>query len=237
MSVGLDANCVPILDLTAINARLEHASSAEILAWATETFGDRLVATSSFQTQSVPLLHLLAGFAPNTEVLFLDTGFHFPETLAFKDDLTTRLGLRVRSLRTERGHDAFRREHGELYRRDPDHCCYLNKVLPLQRALEGLPAWISGIRRDQTAQRADVRIVERVDGRFKIAPLANWSEDDVQAYLQQHDLPSHPLLEQGYRSIGCAPCTRPIARGEDTRAGRWAGLAKTECGLHDPPSS
>lgn len=222
----------PDLDLAAVNDRLERASSAEILAWATATFGTGLVTTSSFQTQSVPLLHLLSRFASEVPVLFLDTGFHFPETIAFKDRLAERLGLDVRELRPEMGHAGFLRRYGELHRHDPDHCCHVNKVLPLRRALDGVPAWISGIRRDQTPQRAEVPIVDLVDGRYKVCPMARWTERDVWSYLDRHDLPSHPLLADGYRSIGCAPCTRPVLAGEDGRAGRWSGRGKTECGLH-----
>lgn len=222
----------PNLDLAIANARLERASSAEILAWAAETFGAGLVATSSFQTQSVPLLHLHSRFAPSVPVLFLDTGFHFPETLAYKDALAARLGLDVREVRPQMGHEAFRRRYGELHRHDPDHCCHVNKVLPLRRALEGATAWISGIRRDQTPERADAPIVALVDGRYKICPMARWTEREVWAYLDEHDLPEHPMLREGYLSIGCAPCTRAVRDGEDGRAGRWSGHAKTECGLH-----
>lgn len=222
----------PALDLATVNARLERASSAEILAWARATFREGLVTTSSFQTQSAPLLHLLSRFAPGVPVLFLDTGFHFPETLAYKDALAARLGLDVRDLRPEMGHDGFRRRYGELHRHDPDHCCHVNKVLPLQRALAGASAWISGVRRDQTPERAATRIVELVDGRYKICPMARWSEADVTACVDAHDLPTHPLHGEGYLSIGCAPCTRAVRPGEDARAGRWSGQAKTECGLH-----
>lgn len=221
-------------DLTAANAELEGATAHEIVAWAHATYGEKLVMTSSFQTQSVPLLHVVSRVAPEVPVLFLDTGFHFPETLAFRDRLAEQLGLEVRNLRTELGHDGFLKRHGELHRRDPDQCCFMNKVLPLRRALEGVPAWISGVRRDQTPTRAGTPVVGQEDGRVKIAPMARWTERDVWAYLSDHDLPEHPLLAQGYLSVGCAPCTRPVAQGEDARAGRWPGRAKTECGLHLP---
>jgi phosphoadenosine phosphosulfate reductase len=121
-----------------------------------------------------------------------------------------------------------------LHRRDPDQCCFMNKVLPLRRALQGVRAWISGVRRDQTPSRADTPVVGRENGRVKIAPMARWTERDVWRYLHDHDLPEHPLLAQGYLSVGCAPCTRPVAQGEDARAGRWPASAKSECGIHLP---
>lgn len=221
------------LDLEVLNQRFETASPQEILAWAWETFNPRVAASSSFQTQSVPLLHMIAQAAPQMPIFFLDTGFHFPETLAFRDRLVRELNLNVRDLTPEMGHDQFRLQHGDLYLRDPDMCCYINKVEPLERAMLGLEAWISGIRRDQTKERSEAAIVNRQpDGLYKISPMAVWTKRDVWQYLYDHHLPEHPLLAQGYLSIGCAPCTRPVGAGEDDRAGRWAGKDKTECGLH-----
>ncbi|MCL4238564.1 MAG: phosphoadenylyl-sulfate reductase [Anaerolineae bacterium] len=226
-------------EASALNARFIGADPAAVLAWATGRFMPRLAATSSFQTQSVPLLHLISQVCPQVPVLFLDTGYHFPETLAFRDELIARFGLTVQIVRPDPQQAAARTE--SLYRRDPDRCCYVHKVLPMQRALRDLDAWISGIRRDQTPQRAGAQVVEPLpQGGVKINPLAGWTREDVWRYSHHHDLPAHPLLAQGYLSVGCAPCTVP-AFGGDERAGRWAGTGKTECGLHtdalhQPPS-
>ncbi len=220
-------------DLERLNAQFETATTPEILMWAWETLGPGIAATSSFQTQSVPLLHLIALTTPQMPVFFLDTGFHFPETLLYRDRLIETLNLNVQVLTPELGHDGFRIEFGDLYRRDPDRCCHINKVEPLQRAMQGLNGWISGVRRDQTAHRRVTPIVSReANGLIKVCPMANWSRRDVWQYISDHSLPEHPLLAQGYMSVGCAPCTRAIGAGEDERAGRWAGQEKTECGLH-----
>jgi phosphoadenosine phosphosulfate reductase len=223
------------MDLERINARLETAHPQEILAWAWNNFAPELAATSSFQTQSVPLLHMIASVTPGLTVLFLDTGFHFPETLAFRDRLVREFGLHVRVLAPEMSHDGFRHQHGDLYRQNPDLCCYINKVEPLARAKRELRAWISGIRRDQTATRQATPVVAREPGgTVKICPLAGWTRREVWQYLHEHGLPEHPLLAQGYLSVGCAPCTRPVDADDDERAGRWTGHDKLECGLHLP---
>lgn len=224
------------IDLGAVNDRFADAGPLAVIAWAHQTFGPGLVMTSSFQTQSVPLLHVLSRVAPEVPVLFLDTGFHFPETLAFRHELAQTLGLTVIDVRNELGHAGFLEEHGELHRTDPDACCYLNKVAPLEKALSRRSAWITGIRKDQTTQRADTPVVSLEHGRYKVCPLVNWTDRDVHEYMATHALPEHPLHAQGYRSIGCAPCTRATVRGEDARAGRWSGTDKTECGLHLKPT-
>jgi phosphoadenosine phosphosulfate reductase len=219
-------------DLDALNDHLEGRSAADILSWARDAFGDGVVASSSFQTQSVPLLHLISTTTPDMEVLFLDTGFHFPETLSFRDRLAAELAIRIRNLTAQQSRHGSSR--GDLYHSDPDMCCYINKVEPLDRALAGKTAWVTGIRRDQTSTRAEARIVGvRPDGVYKIAPLLAWTDDDVSTYIRDHQLPEHPLTGLGYLSIGCAPCTRPVGAGEDARAGRWSGLDKTECGIQD----
>ncbi len=216
-----------------LNRQFEDAAPQVILEWAYTFFGKGVAVTSSFQTQSVPLLHMIAQVAPEMPILFLDTGFHFPETLAFRDRLVKDLGLTVRSLKPHMGHSQFRQTHGDLYRRDPDVCCYINKVEPLERAMQDYDAWVTGIRRDQTAARRHAAIIsQEPNGKTKICPLATWTEHEVWCYLHAHNLPSHPLLAQGYLSIGCSPCTRPVYDGEDSRAGRWSGQAKMECGLH-----
>jgi phosphoadenosine phosphosulfate reductase len=231
------------LDIPHAAARLEGASAREILGWATVTL-PRFAVTSSFGADSAVLLHLLAAVDRDVPVLFLDTGFHFPETLRFRRDLVARLGLTdVRDLRPALDVEAQARAHGGgLYLRDPDRCCAIRKVAPLDEALEGLDGWASGVRREQTADRAGTAVVAtaRRGGRtlVKVAPLARWTSADVDGYLARHDLPRHPLADAGFPSIGCAPCTRAVAPGADPRAGRWAGTVKTECGIHlEPPTS
>jgi phosphoadenosine phosphosulfate reductase len=221
-------------DLVDLNKQFESASAAEILAWAWQTFQPYIAVSSSFQTQSVPLLHLISQVCPEMLVIFLDTGFHFPETLAFRDELQARFQLNLVIVRPTIEKKQLVARYGEgLYRRDPDLCCYIHKVEPMERVLTGLYAWVSGLRRDQNGLRQNLPILEpEPTGLLKIHPLLNWSRSQLWAYIDQYQLPLHPLFEKGYPSIGCAPCTRPILSGEDDRAGRWAGQTKTECGLH-----
>ena len=224
----------PALDVEREAERLARMPAEAVLAWAAATFGTDVAASSSFQTQSVPLLHMISRTCPAMPVMFLDTGFHFPETIAFRDRLVAELGLNLQVLHCRIPRDAFMRCYGTLYRSDPDLCCYLNKVEPLARALAGKAAWIAGIRRDQTAARRSTRIVEQGDdGICKISPLAAWSSDDVNEYIRAQGLPVHPLTNQGYPSIGCKPCTRAVGPAGESRAGRWAESAKTECGIHE----
>ncbi|HZJ09599.1 MAG TPA: phosphoadenylyl-sulfate reductase [Trueperaceae bacterium] len=223
--------------LTALNDRFDGAQPAALLRWAWEAFDGKVAASSSFQTQSAPLLHMISLAVPAMPVMFLDTGFHFPETLAYRDELTTRLGLNLKILTPRLGLDGFALSHGELHRHDPDLCCFLNKVEPLEDALAEFGAWVAGVRRDQTKNRASAMpVTRRRDGLVKLGPMVSWTDRDVALYLDEHDLPAHPLLDKGYLSVGCAPCTRPVAVGEDARAGRWAASAKTECGLHVAPT-
>lgn len=213
--------------------RLEEQHPESILEWAWDRFAPSIAATSSFQTQSVPLLHMISRAASRMPILFLDTGFHFPETLAYRDRVVEELDLNLKVLEPDMGHDGFLKEHGELYRRNPDLCCHINKVEPLERAKAGLDAWVAGIRRDQTPARRDTPVLDpQDDGLLKVCPMVRWTADDVEQYVEDHDLPRHPLHDEGYESIGCAPCTRKVMEGEDARAGRWAGMDKTECGLH-----
>lgn len=222
------------LILPELNKRLRERTPQEILHWAWSTFPNKVAASSSFQTQSVPLLHMIAETTPQLPVVFLDTGFHFPETLQFRNDLETRLGLNIQDVRPELNPQQLAAKHGKkLYERNPNLCCHLNKVEPMKQAVAGLRAWISGVRADQTPQRRKLDVVEvQENGLLKIHPMLNWTKKEVWGYMDEHQLPSHPLLEKGYVSVGCAPCTRPIFAGEDERAGRWSNLAKTECGLH-----
>jgi phosphoadenosine phosphosulfate reductase len=222
------------LDLHQLNTELESAPPDVILRWATSAFAPDVILTCSFQHEGVVIAHMLREVAPWVPVVFLDTGFHFPETLAYKDEIVRRFGLRVKEVRPEMPREEFAKKHGlDLYSRNPDLCCAINKVAPLKKALEGVRCWINGRRRDQSSVRRVIPIVERFEGGVhKVNPLANWASADTHRYLQRHDIPEHPLFEKGYASIGCAPCTRPILAGEDERAGRWSGTGKTECGIH-----
>lgn len=220
--------------VTEANQALTGRSPHEIIEWAVKRFRRGIVMSSSFQMQSLPLLHIVAEIAPELPVIFLDTGYHFPETLAFRDQLVEAWGLNVRIMRAALPRTDFVRRHGaELHRRDPDLCCYINKVEPMERAVEGLEAWISGIRRDQSSARRTIQVIESTGrGTFRVHPMAAWTTRDIWTYVHDHDLPEHPLFAQGYMSIGCAPCTRPAQGEGNERAGRWDGTERTECGLH-----
>lgn len=197
-------------------------------------FPGRIALVSSFGAESAVLLHLVAGIDRAAPVIFVDTGKLFPETLAYRDALCARLGLTaVRSVGPAPALVAAADPAGTLWQAEPDVCCWHRKVEPLDAALTGFDAWITGRKRFQGGLRGALPVVEREpDGRVKVNPLATWSAAEVAAYRAEHDLPAHPLEAQGYRSIGCAPCTRPAAPGEDPRAGRWTGQAKSECGIH-----
>ncbi|KAB7746341.1 phosphoadenylyl-sulfate reductase [Nostocoides sp. F2B08] len=210
-----------------------RAGAEEVLTWAAHRFGRDLAVAASMADTVLP--HLVSRVVPDVDVVFLDTGYHFPETLATRDEAARVLDITVRDIRPELtvaeqdarfGHD--------LFARDPGACCRMRKVEPLRRALSGYSAWVTGVRRDEAPTRAATPIVEwdETFGLVKVNPLVAWTADDVTAYASRHDLPTNPLLERGYPSIGCAPCTRPVAPGQDPRSGRWSGFAKTECGLH-----
>ncbi|MBU6281188.1 phosphoadenylyl-sulfate reductase [bacterium] len=221
-------------DLPEANRRFETMPPEEILRWTVETFDPDVVLTMSFQHEGVVIAHMLRDIAPSTPILFIDTGYHFPETLAYRDRLVETFGFPVRNVRSAMPRAEFVARHGDdLHDRDPDLCCKINKVEPMQSALVGVRAWINGRRRDQASTRSAMPIVERIGGGIvKVNPLATWNSRDTWQYMNRHGIPTHPLFEQGYTSIGCAPCTRPVLAGEDERAGRWAGRGKVECGLH-----
>jgi phosphoadenosine phosphosulfate reductase len=216
------------------SARLEAATPAERLAFAVEVFGDRLLFTSSFGAGSGVLLHLWSQVARALPVVFLDTGFLFDETLAYRDRLVAELGLRLEVVRPAVGRDEFLRENGSnVYEFNPDFCCQHNKVDPLQPYIARAAGWISGLRRDQSKARAETPILlPTEEGPVKVHPLATMTAEEAKAYMARNAIPEHPLVARRYLSIGCAPCTRPVEDGEDERAGRWAGKGKTECGLH-----
>lgn len=194
---------------------------------------------SSFGAESVVLLDMVATIDPSTPMIFLDTGKLFPETHVFREEVTELLGLTdVRLAAPSAGRLAQHDVNGDLWQREPDFCCDIRKTEPLDQALDGFAAWITGRKRFQGGTRAALQVVEAdtsVD-RIKLNPLARWSPEDVERYRILRDLPAHPLVAKGYRSIGCAPCTRPTKEGENPRAGRWWGLDKTECGIHQPAS-
>jgi phosphoadenosine phosphosulfate reductase len=201
----------------------------------TEEFPGRFAVISAFGADSALLLALAAEIDPGVPVLFLETGMHFPQTLAYRDALIAHLGLTdVRSIRPDPASVAARDPRGDLHLFVPDDCCALRKVAPLERALAPFAAWATGRRRHQTPTRAALPFVERAGGRTKINPLADWSAARVAAEIARRGLPRHPLVAEGFVSIGCAPCTRAVRPGEDPRAGRWAGRGKVECGIHGP---
>jgi phosphoadenosine phosphosulfate reductase len=224
-------------DLKAIagkaQATLDGAPAEAVIEWAVEQFGDRFCVTSSM-AEGV-LTHLAARVAPGVDVVFLDTGLHFPQTLRVRDEVAATMPVTLLTIQPRSTVGQQDGEHGpRLFDRDPDACCALRKVEPLERALANYDAWAAGVRRSETAARANVREVdfEASRGKVKIAPLARWTDADVEAYIRRYDIPVNELLSQGYGSVGCWPCTRRTQPGEDPRAGRWAMFDKTECGLH-----
>jgi phosphoadenosine phosphosulfate reductase len=215
------------------DARLEALSPEERLAFAVETWGRDLLFTSSFGAQSVVLLHLWSRVAKGLPVLMIDTGFLFAETLAYRDRVVEKLGLTVKTVASDIPTKDFVARYGDdIQKKDPDFCCGLNKVAPIAPYKEKAKAWVSGLRRDQSKSRDALQILEQDGHLVRVHPLATFTKDDVAAYIAKHELPEHPLVSRRYLSIGCSPCTRAVADGEDERAGRWAGTGKTECGLH-----
>jgi phosphoadenosine phosphosulfate reductase len=218
-----------------LNARLRDATPQEILRAAVERFGDKLALVSSFGSESAVLLHMAAQVDPSITVLFLDTGMLFGQTLDYRQQLAAKLGLTdVRDLRPQYQDLAIHDPSADLWKVDTDACCNIRKVLPLDRALQGFEGWVTGRKRFQGGERLRLKVVEQGEHQIKFNPLANWSKEQLDAYVVEHDLPAHPLVAFGYPSIGCWPCTNPVEEGEDIRAGRWAGQDKTECGIHTP---
>jgi phosphoadenosine phosphosulfate reductase len=201
-------------------------------------YAGSIAVVSSFGAESAVLLALVAEIDPATPVLFVQTGQHFAETLAYRQELTAALGLTdVRDIGPSPAERAASDPSDELWRYDPDACCRFRKVTPLERALAPFGAWVTGRKRHQALTRVALPLVERVDGKTKINPLADWTADQVEAEMVARALPRHSLSLEGYPSIGCAPCTRAVASGEDPRSGRWAGTGKTECGIHRLPET
>jgi phosphoadenosine phosphosulfate reductase len=221
-------------EAAALNARYADRQAGEIVALAVnELFPGRIALVSSFGGESAVLLHLLAQVDRHAPVIFLDSGRLFAETLQFRSRLVEHLGLTdVRTVTPDPERVLGADPHRALWMTNPDLCCRIRKTEPLARALKGFDAWFTGRKRFQSAVRAELRLFEADGGRIKVNPLANWSADNLRAYMTAHALPEHPLVGRGYPSIGCVPCTSRVEPGEDARAGRWRGLDKTECGIH-----
>lgn len=224
-------------ELRAIAARgaaeLDGASATELLQWTEDTFGSNYIVASNMQ--DAVLVHLAAQIRAGVDVLFLDTGYHFAETIGTRDAVEAVYGVNVINARPE--HTVAEQDQllgKDLFAREPNECCRLRKVVPLQKSLAGYNAWVTGIRRVEAPTRANAPLIsfDEAFGLVKINPIAPWSDDEMQDYIATHGILVNPLVEEGYPSIGCAPCTRKPEPGADPRSGRWAGLAKTECGLH-----
>lgn len=223
------------LERVALDAarELADAPADEVVRWAAGTFGARFAVASSMQ--DAVLVHLVSRAAPGTDVLFLDTGYHFAETIGTRDAVAATYDVNLLTITPVRSVAEQDAEHGpRLHDRDPDLCCRLRKVEPLDRSLSDYDAWATGLRRAESPTRAGTPVVswDPTGHKVKVAPLAAWSDDDVDRYVAEHGVLVNPLIGPEYPSVGCAPCTRAIAPGEDARAGRWAGSTKTECGIH-----
>jgi phosphoadenosine phosphosulfate reductase len=216
-------------------ARLAGESPQAILRWAVENYHPRLTMATAFGAEGCCIIHMLAEIEPRVHIFNLETGYQFPETLELRERIKARYGIEVEYIRPELTVAEYEADHGgPLYEMRPDQCCHDRKVLPLRRAVQGYDAWISAIRKDQTQDRAKAAVVQW-DAKFslvKVNPLLGWTKRDVWAFIVKNGVPYNPLHDKNYPSIGCWPCTRPVANGEDERAGRWAGKVKKECGLH-----
>jgi len=222
-------------DLHTLNQQFESATPQDILRWASANFGETLAVVTSFQITGIVTLHMLQDIAPHTPVLTLDTGFIFPETHQLIDALEHRFMLNLTRVRPQQSAIEQASTYGDrLWERNPDQCCRLRKTQPLDQALRGFDGWITGLRRDQSLNRANTPIIsiDSRTGRYKIAPFANWSEEMIWTYIHAYQLPYNTLHEMGYPSIGCWTCTRAVTVGDDIRSGRWTNHSKTECGIH-----
>jgi phosphoadenosine phosphosulfate reductase len=237
VSSALPTGVLPAAD--ELDRVLRNASPHEVIAAAVKAIDrDRLALVSSFGTQSAALLKVMADVDQSIPVIFLDTGWLFEETLAYRDALIDKLGLRdVRSIKPDEATLLREDSERELWFTDPDACCRIRKVEPLARALKPFSAWINGRKRFQGGLRADIPVVEADGARLKFNPFANVSREEIEAIFNRAELPSHPLAASGFLSVGCMPCTSRTTEGEDDRAGRWRGRAKSECGIHTTPTS
>lgn len=234
-SGSLEPTAELLAELERKSQELESATPQDILRWAVERFAPRFTMATAFGPEGMVLIHMLAEIAPETPIFNLDTGYQFAETLELRERVKSRYGIEVEYKRADTTVEEYEAQHGgPLYKTQPDQCCFDRKLTVLRRAVVGMHAWASAIRRDQSPDRAKVKIVgwDKKFGLVKVSPLANWTKQDVWKLITDHDIPYNPLHDQGYTSIGCWPCTRAVMFGEDERAGRWSGFAKTECGLH-----
>ncbi|MGY6703451.1 phosphoadenylyl-sulfate reductase [Roseinatronobacter sp.] len=223
---------MPHEDLSALNTRFSDDAERGLRFALSGALG-HVALVSSFGAESAVLLHMVSRIAPQTPVLFIDTLMLFPETLAYQRELAQRLDLRDLRIITPDREALFHHDPDNLlHRSDPDRCCALRKAEPLQQALRGFDGWITGRKQFQGTTRSKLQMFERDDTHLKVNPLATWDPAQVRDYMTRFELPRHPLVSQGYLSIGCAPCTAPVATGEDPRAGRWRGQDKVECGIH-----
>ncbi len=227
----------PVEELRALamqgSSRFREGRAEDVIEWAADDFGPKLAVACSMAEALLP--HMVGQVLPGVEVVFLDTGYHFAETLATRDEVVKRLPVTVVNVEPRRTVPEQDAEFGEqMHSWDPVACCEMRKVVPLKQALSGYEAWASGLRREDSARRATTPIVEwdRKNALVKINPIAAWTQAEVDAYIAKYDIPVNPLLSQGYPSIGCAPCTAKVLQGQDARSGRWAGTNKNECGIH-----
>jgi phosphoadenosine phosphosulfate reductase len=237
MTVAALAIDVDVTDqeLGVISSEFENTPPEQVLRWAIAEFGSDVALATGFGAEGCVLIDMVARITKGARIFYLDTDLLFPETYALCTQLEARYEIRLERRSSRLSLEAQALEFGDrLWERQPDLCCRLRKVEPLQEMLIGLRAWITAIRRDQTSARANAGIVERDPkfGLIKINPLATWSSSEVWDYIEKYDVPHNPLYKDGYTSIGCTPCTTPVQIGEDPRAGRWRGSCKTECGLH-----
>jgi phosphoadenosine phosphosulfate reductase len=220
-------------EVEAARSRGTDRDAKALVRWGYDLLGDKLMMSTAFGKSGMVILHMVRDLAIDLPVYFLDTAYHFPETIQYIEMLRASWGVNFILKRPKLYGPAFEAAHGaEPYRTDPDFCCHKNKVEPFAEILEGYQGWITGVRRDQGESRAQAEPIEVLEGaKLKLQPLVFWSRAEVEAYIKEHDIPLHPLFAQGYTSIGCAPCTRLPIDPSDERSGRWAGLAKRECGL------
>jgi phosphoadenosine phosphosulfate reductase len=235
MSIEIAAN----YDLEILDVEFDSLDALDIIDWAAREFGDDLAVSSSFGADSAVMLHLATRVKPDIKVIAVDTGFLFPATIKFRDDLVQRMNLNLLVYQPKTPRVEFVQEHGKMWQSSPDACCAFNKREPFDRAKRelGVRCWLTGIRREQSSTRKNSPIAQKDHlGLLKLCPIANWTAKDVHYYLQENNLPYHPLRAEGYLSIGCHPeegyCTTKVKPGQDPRSGRWAGFDKTECGLH-----
>jgi len=226
-----------LVDYQAQNVAFETGTPEEILRWSIEHFGSKLCMTTSFQLGGMVLVDMLSKIDKNLPVLFIDTGFHFKETLEFRDQVIARYGINLITLHPAMSRERFKKFYGDdrLYDRNNTECCRVNKVEPMENALKQYTARVAALRRDASLERAKIKIIEqRTDGITLVHPLANWTRAQTQEYIKAHNVPEHPLHAQGYKTIGCSPtcCTQPVGANAPERAGRWTGTGKSECGLH-----